>query len=216
MALTKQQTRELYRKRARSYDSSIWIYRLAGMRIDHYRRETVNALSLKQGDTVIDLACGTGLNFPFLYDAVGQEGKIIGVDLTDSMLEQAEVRVRENGWRNVELVQADLAQYTFPISASGILSTLAITLVPEYDDVIRRGSAALLPGGRFAVFDIKEPDRWPQWLIRFAAWLNKPYGVSLELAARHPWESIRQVLNEVHYREYYAGVLYISVGETMR
>ena len=104
MALTKQQTRELYRKRARSYDSSIWIYRLAGMRIDHYRRETVNALSLKQGDTVIDLACGTGLNFPFLYDAVGQEGKIIGGDLTDSMLEQAEVRVRENGWRNVELV----------------------------------------------------------------------------------------------------------------
>lgn len=88
--------------------------------------------------------------------------------------------------------------------------------MPEYDDVIRRGSAALLPGGRFAVFDIKEPDRWPQWLIRFTAWLNKPYGVSLELAARHPWESIRQVLNEVHYREYYAGVLYISVGETMR
>jgi demethylmenaquinone methyltransferase/2-methoxy-6-polyprenyl-1,4-benzoquinol methylase len=62
MTLRKQETRDLYRKRARHYDHAIWIYRLLGLREGKYRRETVKALSLKPGDTVVDLACGTGLN----------------------------------------------------------------------------------------------------------------------------------------------------------
>jgi len=133
---SKQETRDLYRKRASSYDDTIWVYRLIGMRERKYRRETVEALSLKPGDTVIDLGCGTGLNFPFLAKAVEERGRIIGVDLTDAMLDQARDRVQAAGWQNVDLVQADLAQYTFPTEVAGILSTFAITLVPEYDEVI--------------------------------------------------------------------------------
>ncbi len=208
MTLRKQETRDLYRKRARRYDDTIWIYRLIGMREKKYRRETVKALSLKPGDTVIDLACGTGLNFPFLEQAVKEKGRIIGVDLTDAMLDQARNRVRAAGWQNVDLVQADLAQYTFPSQVAGILSTIAITMVPEYDEVIRRGADALRDGGRMAIFDLKKPEHWPDWLFRFTAWLNKPYGVSMELADRHPWRSIRQYLGEVLFQEYYFGYLY--------
>ena len=211
--MNKQETRDLYRKRARRYDSAIWLYRLSGFRIDWYRRSTVKALSLNAGDTVVDLACGTGLNFRYLEAAVGENGRIIGVDLTDAMLDQARKRVEAAGWRNVELVQADIAQYSFPTGVAGILSTLAITLVPEYGNVICRGAEALRPEGRLAVFDFKEPDNWPRWLVRFAAWLNKPYGVSLELADRHPWESINEYLHEVIFREFYFGALYLSVGE---
>jgi demethylmenaquinone methyltransferase/2-methoxy-6-polyprenyl-1,4-benzoquinol methylase len=64
-----------------------------------------------------------------------------------------------------------------------------------------------------AVLDFKKPKNWPKWLVRFAAWLNKPYGVSLELTSRHPWESINRYLSVIEYREYYHGVLYLSVGE---
>ncbi len=215
MALNKQETLYLYRKRAHRYDlTTRWLFRLVGFRMNRYRRLAVEALSLRRGDTVLDLACGTGLNFPYLEKAIGQEGRIIGVDLTDAMLAQAWERVKVAGWQNVELVQMDLVQYPFPSRVAGILSTLAITLVPEYDDVIRRGAKALQPGGRLAVLDLKKPLNWPEGLVRFGAWLNKPYGVSLDLADRHPWESVRRHLREVEFKEFYFGAAYLSVGES--
>ncbi len=213
MVLSKQAICDLYRKRARHYDLALRIYGVLGFRWDHYRRETVNALALQPGDMVVDLACGTGLNFPLLEQAVGANGRIIGVDVTQAMLDQAHRRVRTSGWQNVDLIQADLARYAFPPNVGGILSTLAITLVAEYDDVIRNGAAALRPGGRMAILDLKKPEQWPEWLIRFGAWLNKPFGVSIELADRHPWESLRRHLGEVLFREYYFGGVYLAVGE---
>jgi demethylmenaquinone methyltransferase/2-methoxy-6-polyprenyl-1,4-benzoquinol methylase len=215
MALEKQKLVQIYRKRAGRYDlSTAWLFRLMGFRVERYRRLTVDALSLKRGDTVVDLACGTGLNFPHLERAIGPEGRIIGVDIADAMLGQARERVGVAGWRNVELVRMDLAQYPFPSRAARILSTLAITLVPEYDDVIRRAAGALQPGGRLAVLDLKKPGNWPAGLIRFGAWLNRPYGVTLDLADRHPWESVRRHLCEVTFREFYFGAAYLSVGES--
>ena len=51
------------------------------------------ALGLRPGDTVVDIACGTGLNFPLLEEAIGPDGRIVGVDLTDAMLAQAQRRI---------------------------------------------------------------------------------------------------------------------------
>jgi demethylmenaquinone methyltransferase/2-methoxy-6-polyprenyl-1,4-benzoquinol methylase len=52
------------------------------------RKRAVRALNLQRGDTVVDIGCGTGLNFPLLQGAIGPEGTIVGVDLTDAMLSQ--------------------------------------------------------------------------------------------------------------------------------
>ena len=67
-----------------------------------------------------------------------------------------------------------------------------------------------------AIVDLKDPAGWPRWLVRLAAWLNRPYGVSLELAERHPWESVRRYLDELVFEEMYFGALYLSVGEAPR
>lgn len=56
----------------------MWLYRLAGMRIETYHRRAVEGLCLKLGDTVVDLGCGTGLNFRYLQTAVGADGRIVG------------------------------------------------------------------------------------------------------------------------------------------
>jgi ubiquinone/menaquinone biosynthesis C-methylase UbiE len=212
MALDKNETRGLYRKRASRYDFWVKVYPFFGFKMRQYRQDTVSSLALRPGDTVVELGCGTGLNFEFVQQAVGPTGKIIGVDLTDSMLDVARERIAAQGWTNVALVQADLAEWEFPPGVSGVYSTLALTLVPEYDAVIQRASQALKPNGRLAVFDIKEPEGWPTRLVRFAAWLNKPFGVSLALADRHPWESIRRYLTQTEYREYYFGMLYLCAG----
>ena len=213
MVLSKQGIRDLYVKRAKRYDLGLKLYRLFGFRLDWYRKLAVESLSLHSGDTVIDLACGTGLNFEYLQRAVGEKGRIIGVDLTDAMLDQARRRVAANGWLNVDLIQADLAEYSFPTEVAGIISSYAITLVPEFDSVIRRGAEALCSNGRLAILDFKRPDHWPEWLIGLGAWLYKPYGVSLDLAVRHPWESVNRYLHQVIFREFYLGGLYLSVGQ---
>jgi ubiquinone/menaquinone biosynthesis C-methylase UbiE len=212
VALDKQQINALYRLRARHYDFSLGLYALAGFRLEWYRSLATKSLDLKAGDTVVDLACGTGLNFPYLKRTIGPSGRIIGVDLTVEMLDAAQRQITAHGWQNIELVQSDLAAYSFPASVGGVVSTYAITLVPEYDDVIRRAAAALRPGGRLAVLDFKRPEHWPEWLVRLGAWAYKPYGVSLDLAVRHPWESVDRYLRRVVYREFYHGGLYLCVG----
>lgn len=68
------------------------------------RKEAVRSLKLKKGDTVLYLACGTGLNFPYLRVAVGSKGVIIGLDYSSEMLEAAKVKFEKEGWQNIELI----------------------------------------------------------------------------------------------------------------
>jgi demethylmenaquinone methyltransferase/2-methoxy-6-polyprenyl-1,4-benzoquinol methylase len=164
----------------------------------------------------VELGCGTGLNFPLLQEKVGPEGGIIGVDLTDAMLDRARHRVDRVGWRNVELVQSDAAAFSFPHGMNGVLSTFALTLVPEYDDVIRNATRALVAGGRMVVLDLKRPEGWPEWLVRLGVWLTRPFGVTLEMAERHPWESMARHLTGTRMHELYGGFAYLSVGEAPR
>jgi demethylmenaquinone methyltransferase/2-methoxy-6-polyprenyl-1,4-benzoquinol methylase len=208
--------RDLYRKRATHYDFAVWTYRLIGMRERKYRQHTVSALSLGPGDTVVDLACGTGLNFQYLQPLITGAGRIIAIDLTDAMLDVARSRARSAGWRNIEFVQADVVEYEFPAGIAGVVSTFAISLVPNFDQVIHRGAVALRRGGRLAILDIKTPKHWPMWMARLTARINRPFGVTLETTYRRPRESIRAHLQEVCYREYFFGYLYLSVGQTAR
>jgi demethylmenaquinone methyltransferase/2-methoxy-6-polyprenyl-1,4-benzoquinol methylase len=205
--------RDLYRKRAKHYDFAVWTYRLLGLRERMYRHHTVAALRLRPGDTVVDLACGTGLNFRFLQPLITGEGRIIGVDFTDAMLDVARKRAQSAGWSNIEFIQADMAEYEFPAGIAGVLSTFAISLVPQFDQVIHRGAAALRPGGRMSILDIKTPQHWPTWVATCTAWVNRPFGVTLETTYRRPWESLQQHLQEICYREYFLGYLYLSVGQ---
>jgi len=142
-ALNKKDVSTLYRKRARRYNFTANLYYLVGFREHAFRKKAVDALNLKNGDTVVEIGCGTGLNFSLLQKAVGPEGKIIGVDLTEEMLVQAKNRIKDKGWNNVELVHSDAAQFQFPDGIDGVISTFAITLIPEFDEVIRNGCKSL-------------------------------------------------------------------------
>jgi demethylmenaquinone methyltransferase/2-methoxy-6-polyprenyl-1,4-benzoquinol methylase len=189
------------------------LYYLIGFREWAYRKRAVAALDLQSGDTVVEIACGTGLNFPLLQQAVGPEGRINGVDLTDRMLAQARQRADRKGWRNVDLVQADAATYVFPQDVSGIISTFALTLIPEFDEVIRRGAAALAPGGRWVVCDFKLSQGWAARLTPLLVPLVRPFGATLDVAERHPWESMRKYLENVTVEDVYLGFAYIAAGE---
>ena len=212
MALNKNQIVELYRKRAANYDWAANLYYLIGLREYKYRKLAVRQLRLKPGDTVIEIGCGTGLNFPLLVRAVGPTGKVIGVDLTDKMLEQARTRVTKHNWTNVELVHMDASKYLFPTGVNSIISTFAITLIPDYDEIIRRGAAALAPGGRMVIVDLRKPDRWPLWVVKLLVWITRPFGTSLDIAERKPWLAMQNHFGNTQYLKKFGGFVFIATG----
>ncbi len=68
------------------YDQAVQVYRLFGVRVARYPRDTVFELQLKPADTVIELGCGTGPNFWCIQHAIGPTGTLVAVHLTDARL----------------------------------------------------------------------------------------------------------------------------------
>jgi ubiquinone/menaquinone biosynthesis C-methylase UbiE len=117
------------------------------------RRQTVAHLALQPGDAVLDVACGRGSNFPYLQCAVGERGRIVGVDYSATMLAGAEALIRKKRWTNVELVRADAATIGYAGEFDGALCTIALTVIPGWQEALRRMVAAVRPGKRIAVMD---------------------------------------------------------------
>ena len=210
---TREEVLGVYRKRARHYDLTANSYYLLGFREWAYRKRAIAALGLRPGDTVVEIGCGTGLNFGLLEELIGPQGRLIGVDLTDAMLARARQRVRANGWRNVELVECAGASCRFPPGVDGILSTFALTLEPDYEEVIERGAKALQSGRRWVILDLKLPSSWLRHLTPALIVLVRPFAVSAQVAKRRPWESLQRHLKNVTVQELYCGIAYIAVGE---
>ncbi len=211
--LARDEVRDVYDKRAGIYDLAVWFYYLAGMRIGRWRRMAVDALSLHPGDTVVEIGCGTGLNFALLERAIGSEGKIIGMDISEAMLDRARDRVRAAGWRNVELVCGIASDFRFPEGVGGILATGVLTYEPEFDRVIERGSKALAPGRKWVVLDYKMPSNWLRHLTPLFVALGSSFGVSKALMDRHVWESVERHLANTRMQELYGGFVYLVSGE---
>jgi ubiquinone/menaquinone biosynthesis C-methylase UbiE len=215
---TQERLVEIYRKKAKHYEIVSRLYPVPGYPLWAQRRRALQALRLRPGATVVDLACGTGQNFGLIEQAIGADGRIIGVDLTDAMLAQAQRRVEHNGWGNVSLVQADAAEYTFPAELEAILSTYALSHVPEGGAVIARGAEALAPGGRWAVLDLKAPDNAPRLVAQLGIALGRPFGSIDDWLARRPWEELRAAMQDapgdLSWSELCFGTAFLAVGSS--
>jgi demethylmenaquinone methyltransferase/2-methoxy-6-polyprenyl-1,4-benzoquinol methylase len=213
---TQERLIETYRKKAKHYDITSRLYPVPGYPQPGQRLRAVQALGLRPGDSVVDIACGTGLNFSLIEQVVGPEGRIVGVDLTDAMLAQAQDRIEANGWGNISLVQSDATEFDFPLEVDAILSTYALTQVPECGDVIARGAAALSRGGRWAVLDLKVPDNAPRWLMELGIALARPFGSIDEWTMRRPWEVIHAAMQDrlvdLSWTELFFGTAFLAAG----
>lgn len=182
-----------------------------GLGYDRLRREAVEALGLKSGDTVLQIGCGTGVNFPLFEARVGPSGRIIGVDLTRAMLDEAEKRVKPAGWDNVALIQCAASDYIFAKqSVDAVIFTFALTLEPEYESVVAAPATCLRPGGSLAIADLKLARGWRLIFLPFLLALVRPFAVSLKLANRHPWESMQRHIGPVHMTEHLGSYLYVA------
>src|SRR5262245_57717183 len=74
-----------------------------------YEKFVLPRTGLSKGDSVLELCCGAGHNFPYLLAAIGSEGRLIGIDFSPNMLAKAQARVQRKGWTNVKLICGDAA-----------------------------------------------------------------------------------------------------------
>lgn len=206
-------------KRAATYDLGMKLYYLIGYRYAAYLRNAVRALELRPGDTVVEIACGTGINFESLQKAIGPKGKIIGVDRTEAMLAEAKKKVDAAGWSNVELICHDAVEYEFPENVDGVLSTYALSYIPGFETIVRNGCAALAPGKRISIMDLRSPTTPViSKIVSFLLVLFlKPYAVTDDYVARHRMEQIEKImrkhLKNTTVRERYLGTTYVVSAE---
>jgi demethylmenaquinone methyltransferase/2-methoxy-6-polyprenyl-1,4-benzoquinol methylase len=212
----RQKARKIYDSYAAAYDFAVPLYYLAGMPINRWRRIVVDELDLETNDVVVEVGCGTGLNFSLLERRIGPAGQIIGIDISATMLERARARVDSKGWKNVRLVHTAASDFDFPRNVGGILATGVLTYEPDFDAVIERGTAALAPGRKWAVLDYKMPSTWRRVFAPAFVALGSAFGVSMTLMEHHVWESIERHLQNVRMQELYGGFVYIVSGQTSR
>lgn len=144
--------RETYDARSGFYNAIVRALSLGGDTA--YRRQAVRELRLKPGDRVLDVGCGTGLNFRWMAERIGPGGLLVGTDLSGGMLAHVEPRP------NLRLVQAAARQRVFkPASFDAILSTYVISTILD-EELLGPLLGALKPGGRLVIADDNLPPGW--------------------------------------------------------
>lgn len=205
---------ETYARGAGWYDPFVYAVTL-GLQ-QRLRTRLVQKLAPQPGAVVLDLACGTGLNFAAIEKAVGHSGHLIGVDISADMLTEAYKKILHAGWSNVTLVQADVTVFRPPQPVDAVLCTFAIGLLPDPDLGARKIVGMARPGGRVLVADTRLVGRWYRPLVnpllRFGGrpWIPSP--MQDRYWSAHPQRALAALTERFHSEEWLGGTVYVAWG----
>jgi len=194
----------LYRNHAHGYDASarrtMWI-----------RARTIGKLNLRPGDRVLDVACGTGLSIPFLREAVGAEGEVVGIEVSPEMISRARQRVTDAGWQNVTLLESSVesAEICGPLDAVLFHFTHDVLRSPA---ALKRIFAAARPAARIAFAGMKYAPWWMAPVNVIVRAQARPYMTTFE-GLDKPWDLALHYLQGFEGRSVLFGTGYIGWGQ---
>ena len=105
-----------------------------------------------------------------------------------------------------------MATYELPADTVAVLSTYAMEMLPNYEEVVGSLARQVRPGGRIVLNGLRHPDRWPEWVTRVGSAMSRPFGVSDAYQQHRPWEAIARRMDDVVYDEAMAGATYLAAG----
>ncbi len=118
--------------------------------------------ALREGEVVLDLGSGGGIDVLLSARRVGPTGKAYGLDMTDEMLDLARENQRKAGVTNVEFLRGEMENIPLPRNTVDvIISNCVVNLSPDKDKVLAEGCRVLKPGGRLSIADIVVRGRIP-------------------------------------------------------
>ena len=176
------------------------------------RQRAAQLLQLKPGDRVLDVGCGPGGSFPYLVDAVGPSGEVVGVEISPEIAINARRRIEENGWSNVRVIEADAKAVKLEGRFDGLLSFAAADIYAS-----PQALANLLPylkdDARVVAFGAKLSHRGlgkafnllfrSLWKLSFSSTPALNY---------EPWTPLANGVAELHVQEYFFGCMFLAWG----
>jgi len=193
-----------YREHAAGYDAS-------ALRTMALRYRTVWNLDLRPGDAVLDVACGTGLSFALLEEAIGPSGRLVGVELSPEMAAIARARIERAGWRNAQLIVARMEDAAL---APNSLDAVAFNFthdVLQSEQALANIFAACKPGARVAVAGSKLLPWYLAPVNLYVRWNNAPY-MTTQRNLRAPWKLLSSYVGDLSVEPALWGAGYLAKG----
>ncbi|MGK0387798.1 MAG: ubiquinone/menaquinone biosynthesis C-methylase UbiE [Maribacter sp.] len=170
------------RKKIRYYDRFSKVYDLVSSKWYYKkpREYAIKELELKENDTVLNIPCGTGQNFEYFQKYLNNIGTIIGIDLSQGILNKAQIKINKHNWNNTKIIKGDATKINADwikerkidvIKFDSILCDLGLSGFPHWEIIIDNLISLLKPGGKIVIID---------WHIeksslraRFIKWIGK-------------------------------------------
>ncbi len=187
----------------------VWdpMLRLCGLD-QKYRKDAISVLCPEKGQTVLDVACGTGLNFHYLFNGVGSNGRIIAIDIAPGMLEKAKIRAQNNGFNNIDFILGDVSEIELP-KVDAVAACWCMISIPDYPKALENIVESLRPGGKIAILDFKRIDGFFGHILNpLFEWICR---ITYQDITREPWHDLKRLLGNVQMREWKYGAILSSV-----
>jgi len=180
-----------------------------------FRQRALQLLNARSGSSALDLACGTGQNFPYLKSALGDKGSVIGVDISAGMLRKARqsTDVIHPFFLHIDATQLSpsfLTERTGLSQVDVVICTYGFTAMRNWEEAFHRSYELLKPGGIFLIHDIYAEERNAH-VLAFEL-------VTQTHLSRKSWQSLEKLCPEFHF-EYldpsahiFAGRLFVARG----